>query len=142
MEQTNVRILGPLLWSALTLGVAPLGSAQEPSSPRPISRTELLKQALPPGDFRNVQAVVIELGPAAGAPRHRHDVAVMAYVLEGSVENQFDAGAILTHKAGESWWEPPGTVHSVARNASRTERARLLVVYIGEEGKAPTVPLN
>jgi quercetin dioxygenase-like cupin family protein len=86
--------------------------------------------------------VIIELAPAAGAPRHRHDVAVLAYVLEGTVENQFDGGAILIHKPGDSWWEAPGTVHDVARNANKTERARLLIVYVGEEGKAATVPLN
>lgn len=40
------------------------------------------------------------------------------------------------------WWEALGTVHNVARNASETERARLLVVCIGEEGKTATVPLN
>lgn len=142
MEQTQANILGVLLSGVLTLGVAPLTSAQQPPGVSPVTRTELLKQVLPAGNFRNVQAVVIELLPAAAAPRHRHDVAVLAYVLEGTVENQFDGGAILTHKAGDSWWEAPGTVHDVARNASRTERARLLVVYIGEEGKTATVPLK
>ena len=48
----------------------------------------------------------------------------------------------MTHKAGESWWEAPGTVHDVARNPSRTVHARFLVVYIGEEGKVPTTRLN
>jgi quercetin dioxygenase-like cupin family protein len=86
--------------------------------------------------------VVIELPPGAAAIRHRHDVAVLAYVLEGVVQNQFDGGTMLTHKEGESWWEAPGTVHDVARNASSTTRARLLVVYIGEDGKAATVPVR
>jgi len=142
MEQTQANILGVLLSGVLMLGVAALTSAQQPPNPSSVARTELLKQVLPAGNFRNVQAVVIELGPTAAAPRHRHDVAVLAYVLEGTVENQFGGGAIFTHKAGDSWWEAPGTVHDVARNASRTERARLLVVYIGEEGKTATVPLK
>jgi quercetin dioxygenase-like cupin family protein len=114
---------------------------QQPA-PAPVTRTDLLQRALPPGDFRNVQAAVIELAPGAQAPRHRHDVAVLAYVLEGTVENRFDGGAARTHRAGESWWEAPGTVHDLARNASGTARARLLVVYIGETGKAATVPLR
>lgn len=142
MERTKAKILGVFLSGVLTLSVAPLTSAQQPPSASLVTRTELLKQVLPTGNFRNVQAVIIELGPAAGAPRHRHDVAVLAYVLEGIVENQFDGGAILTHKLGDSWWEAPGTVHNVARNASKTEHARLLIVYIGEEGKKATVPLN
>jgi quercetin dioxygenase-like cupin family protein len=142
MEQIHAKALGVFLTGVLTLGVAPLTSAQQAPAASAVTRTELLKQVLPPGNFRNVQAVIIELGSAAGAQRHRHDVAVLAYVLEGIVENQFDGGAIVTHKAGECWWEAPGTVHNVARNASKTERARLLVVYIGEEGKTATVPLN
>jgi quercetin dioxygenase-like cupin family protein len=142
MRQCQVRIRAALLGGVLTLGVAPLASAQQAPVAAPVTRTELLKQVLPAGNFRNVQAVTIELGPAAVAPRHRHDVAVLAYVLEGTVENQFNGGAVVTHKAGDSWWEAPGTVHDVARNASKTQRARLLVVYIGEAGKAPTVPLH
>jgi quercetin dioxygenase-like cupin family protein len=142
MEQIQTRVLGVLLAGVLTLAVPALDSAQQTPGASPVARTELLKRVLPPGDFRNVQAVVIELGPAGSAPRHRHDVAVLAYVLEGTVENQFDGGTILSHKAGDAWWEAPGTVHDVARNSSKTERARLLVVYIGEEGKTATVPLN
>lgn len=108
----------------------------------PVSRTDLLKQVLPPGNFRNVQAAVVELAPGAVAASHRHDVAVLVYVLEGEVENQFGGGAPELRKAGESWWEPPGTVHNAARNVSATARTRLLVVYIGEEGKANSVPIR
>ena len=140
------QIRGSLLAAFLSLGVAtalaPRALAQQPPAASPVTRTDLLKQVLPPGNFRNVQAAVIDLAPGATAPRHRHDVAVLAYVLEGTVENQFDGGATQIQKAGDAWWEAPGTVHDVARNASTTNRARLLVVYVGEDGKAATVPLK
>jgi quercetin dioxygenase-like cupin family protein len=142
MKKIQTTLPGVLLAGSVTLALASVASPQPSPVASPVTRTELLKQVLPPGNFRNVQAAIIELGPGAGAPRHRHDVAVLAYVLEGIVENQFDGGTIVTHKLGDSWWEAPGTVHDVARNSSKTERARLLVVYIGEEGKTPTVPLN
>ena len=137
----------PSLFNAVSLATAFMSAvsvafAQQSAPASPVTRTELLKQVLPAGDFRNVQAVMIELAPGAGAPIHRHDVAVLAYVIEGAVENQFDAGPLQTYKVGESWWEAPGTVHKVARNVSKTDRARLLVVYIGENGKAATVPLK
>jgi quercetin dioxygenase-like cupin family protein len=128
--------------AAAVMSVVSPAFAQQTVPPSPVTRTELLKQVLPAGDFRDVQAVMIELAPGAVAPVHRHDVAVLAYVLEGVVENRFDAGPLQTHKVGQSWWEAPGTVHNVARNVSKTDRARLLVVYIGEPGKAPTVPLE
>jgi quercetin dioxygenase-like cupin family protein len=135
------------LGTIITIAGAALGAttavpAQEPAPATPITRTELLRQVLPPGDFRNVQAVVVELAPGAGAPSHRHEVAVVAFVIEGEVENQFGTAAPQVHRAGESWWEPPGTEHIVVRNVSQTARARLLVVYIGEDGKALSVPLK
>jgi quercetin dioxygenase-like cupin family protein len=142
LKRTHARRRG-IWWSGVAaLSVAVAASAQQPPAAGPIKRTEVLKQVLPPGNFRNVEAAVIEIAPGAVAARHRHDVAVMAYVLEGTVENQFGGGPTLTHKTGEGWWEAPGTVHDVARNPSRTDRARLLIVYIGEEGKPNTVPLN
>jgi quercetin dioxygenase-like cupin family protein len=142
MRQTHVALGTAILSGVLAVGAAPQSSAPQPAGGMSVARTELLKQVLPPGDFRTVQAVAIELPPGAVAPRHRHDVAVMAYVLEGAVENQFNAGAVATYKTGQAWWEAPGTVHDVARNPSQTDRARLLIVYIGEEGKTATVPLN
>jgi quercetin dioxygenase-like cupin family protein len=117
-------------------------TAQQQPGPNPVTRTNLITRTLPPGDFRDVQAAVVELGPGAAAPRHRHDVAVLAYVLQGVVENRFDGGPVLTHREGDTWWEAPGTVHDLARNASSTARARLLIVYIGEAGKSPTVPIK
>jgi quercetin dioxygenase-like cupin family protein len=138
MKRGDTTRLVRLLSAFAAAGIAVTASAQAP----PVKRTDLLKQVLPPGNFRNVEAAVIELAPRATAARHRHDVAVLAYVLEGTVENQFNGGAVQTHKQGESWWEAPGTVHDVARNSSASDRARLLIVYIGEEGKTPTVPLN
>src|SRR6185503_16176166 len=120
--------------------IAPASAQQQPGD-QSVTRTDLVMRALPTGDFREVQAAAIVLPPNSGAPRHRHDVAVFAYVLEGTVENQFDSGPVQIHNVGDSWWEAPGTVHGIARNASRVARARLLVVYIGEKGKTQTVPI-
>jgi quercetin dioxygenase-like cupin family protein len=142
MRQNALCSIKTISLAAVFLGAVNIALAQQPSSASPVTRTELLKHVLPAGNFRNVQALVIELAPGAGALSHRHDVAVLAYVIEGVVENQFDGGPLQTHKLGDSWWEVPGTVHNVARNASKTERARLLVVYIGEDGKAASVPLK
>jgi len=142
MERTTSCLGATLLLVLCALITPSIARAQESPPASSISRTELLKQVLPPGNFRNVQAVMVELPPGAVAARHRHDVAVVAYVLEGTVDNQFNAGQMVTHKQGEAWWEAPGTIHDLARNTSRSERARLLVVYSGEEGKTPTVPLN
>ncbi|HKM52627.1 MAG TPA: cupin domain-containing protein, partial [Isosphaeraceae bacterium] len=78
-------------------------------------RTEVLSQALPKGDFRKVAAVTVEYAAGGESPKHRHDVAVFAYVLQGSVESQLEGEKLKVFKQGEMWYEPPGTVHVVAR---------------------------
>jgi len=142
MKLIRISISRVCLTASVILAGAFSSAMAQQQGASAVTRTELLKQTLPPGNFRDVQASIVELGPDATAQRHRHDVAVMAYVLEGTVENRFDGGFTRIYQTGESWWEAPGTVHDLARNISKTARARLLVVYIGEEGKAPTVPLR
>jgi len=47
------------------------------------------------------------------------------------------------YRAGESWSEPPGALHSVSRNASQTEPARLLAVFVLNTGDTPlTTPVK
>ena len=139
MSPAFARRTSALFFAILLVVLIDARAAQQP--PAQVSRTDLLKQVLPPGDYKNVQVSVVEIAPGGAAQTHRHDVAVVAYVIEGEVENQFDAGSPQVHRVGESWWEAPGTVHRVARNTSTTARARLLVVYIGEEGRPLSVPV-
>ena len=51
------------------------------------------------------------------------------------------ARGLKVFKQSEMGWEAPGTVHVVSRNASKIEQAKLLVFFVGEEGKALTVTL-
>ena len=130
----------PVVMAASAIPTSLVFGQQSPAGT--VTRTDLIRDSLPPGAYRDLRVATVELAPGAAAPRHRHDVAVVAYVLEGSVENQFDGGALMVHHAGDAWWERPGTTHDVARNASTSARARLLLVYIGEPGKSATVPLR
>ncbi len=143
-RQTLLAFLLALpIGAGMTLALA--GDPNQKNAPQKseaLKRTEVLSQELPKADYRKASLITIDLAPGAEAAKHRHDVAVVGYVLEGSVENQFDAQKLKVYKQGEAWYEPPGTVHIVARNASKTERARLLVFYIGEEGKAPTTAIK
>ncbi len=99
---------------------------------------KVFEQMLPAGDFRKVGAITVSYAPGGKSPKHRHDVAVFAYVLEGDVESQLEGEELKTFHKGEMWYEPPGTIHVVSRNASTTKPARLLVFLVQEEGKAAT----
>ena len=43
-------------------------------------------------------------------------------------------GRLKVYKAGESFFEPPGSKHLISENASATEPARLLAVFIADDG--------
>jgi quercetin dioxygenase-like cupin family protein len=38
------------------------------------------------------------------------------------------------YRAGESFFEPPGSIHLVSENASATEPAALLAIFIADDG--------
>ena len=41
---------------------------------------------------------------------------------------------VKVYKAGESFFEPPGSEHLVSENASATEPASLLAVFVAPDG--------
>jgi quercetin dioxygenase-like cupin family protein len=44
--------------------------------------------------------------------------------------NKSNDGPVVTYRAGESFSEMPGDRHSVSENASKTEPAKLLAVFV------------
>jgi quercetin dioxygenase-like cupin family protein len=60
----------------------------------------------------------------------------MAFVVSGAIVSKVNDGPEQTFNAGAAWWEPPGAVHRVSRNASATEPATLLAIYIAPKGAA------
>jgi quercetin dioxygenase-like cupin family protein len=68
---------------------------------------------------------------------------INAYGISGEIESKVNDGAARIYRAGESWSEPPGAVHSISRNASRTEPAKLLAVFVVDSvDKALTTPVK
>jgi mannose-6-phosphate isomerase-like protein (cupin superfamily) len=65
-------------------------------------------------------------------PPHRHarSAFVTAYVLSGEIRSQVDDGKVQVFKAGESFSEPPGALHRISENASTTEPAKLLAIFV------------
>jgi len=105
-------------------------------------QVKVLQQQQPsnaPG--KNAVMLTVSYAPGQASPAHRHPGAVMAYVLEGAVVSKLNDEQEKTYKTGEYWYEAPGTVHSVSRNASRTRPAKLLVWSLVDEGKPVTEPL-
>jgi len=75
---------------------------------------------------------VVEFPPGGGSVPHRHakSAFVYAYVVAGAVRSQVNGQPARVYRAGEVWFESPGSHHRVSENASDTEPAKLLAVVI------------
>ncbi|MEU2925904.1 cupin domain-containing protein [Streptomyces sp. NPDC007251] len=95
----------------------------------------LLQQALPNVRGKTFTSVIVDFPPHARAMPHRHGQAfVYAYVLQGTVRSQLAGKPVTTYHQGDNWVEPPGAHHVLTENTSRTERAKLLVVFVSNTG--------
>ncbi|MDE1179799.1 cupin domain-containing protein [Paraburkholderia sp.] len=84
---------------------------------------------------KTMTAVVVDYKPGGVSPSHRHGQAfVVGYVLQGAIRSQVDNGESRVYKAGESWTEAPGAHHMVSENASKTQPAKLLAIFVADDG--------
>src|SRR5262245_24119871 len=94
-------------------------------------------------DGKAASATVVEVTfePGQKDPPHHHTGPVFGYVLEGEYEHALDDEPVKTYKAGDTFYEPSGSVHRVARNRSKTAKTRLLAVILHpRDAKEVTVP--
>jgi quercetin dioxygenase-like cupin family protein len=92
---------------------------------------------------KSLVAVVVEYAPGGASHSHTHakSAFIYAYVVSGIVESQVNDGTKRVYHAGESFYELPGAHHAVSRNASATEPAKLLAVFVVDtDDKALTTP--
>jgi quercetin dioxygenase-like cupin family protein len=84
--------------------------------------------------------LTVEFPPGASSPPHRHNANTFVYVLEGSVVMGVAGGEEVTLRPGQTFYESPTDVHTVARNASQTEPARVLVFFVKDTGAPAALP--
>src|SRR5215218_4418037 len=103
-----------------------------------IGRTDVLRHDL--GETgREVLQVRVDFAPGAAFGMHTHPGEEVAYVLEGSLEYQFEGKLPITLKAGDSLFISAGTPHA-ARNVGSVDAAEL-ATYLVEKGR-PLVVLS
>ena len=93
----------------------------------------------PSRDGLVVNAARIDYEPGGFSAVHRHPAGAYVYVIEGSVIFGVDDREPVVLKAGDSFYEPPGAVHGVSRNASDELPASMLAFFVLREGESPTV---
>ena len=93
-----------------------------------VSQREIIEKLDGKDASATVRLVTFEPGQEDSA--HRHAGPVFGYVLEGEDEHAMDGEPTKTYTAGETFYEPSGVVHRVARNPSAKSRTRLLAVIV------------
>ena len=100
-----------------------------------------LSQALPNVPGQTLTSVLVSYPPGGKSGSHRHAGSVFAYVLSGHIRSQVSTlGPVKIYGPGDSFFEAPGATHMVSENASETEPASLLAVFVAPDGATLTTP--
>ncbi len=132
----------PLNMDAITTAIMPLCAAANAEGSA-LDKVELItSHALPNVPGKRVTIVRVTYGPGGFSRPHRHAGSVTAYVTRGEIRSQLGGGPIETFQVGQSFFEPPGSTHIVSANASTTEPAELVAVFVADEGAQLTTLLE
>ena len=130
-------VIGKTLTStmdAIAAIIEPLCASSAPSGSTLDTVEPIGSYALPNVPGKRVTIVRVFYGPGGFTRAHRHAGSVTAYITKGEIRSQLAGGVVETFKVGQSFFEPPGAVHLVSANASNTEPAELIAVFVADEG--------
>ena len=104
--------------------------------------TSLMSKNL--ADFPGKEGLMITVvyPPGAVDPVHRHNAHAFVYVLEGSIVMQVKGGKEVTLTPGQTFYEGPDDIHTVGRNASKTQPAKFIVFFVKDIGAPVLLPAN
>lgn len=83
----------------------------------------------------------VTLEPGQADVPHRHAGPAFGYVLEGEFEWAIDDQPAKVLKAGETFYEPSGCLHRVAKNPAAKGKTRVLAIILHpRDAKQVTIP--
>ena len=89
----------------------------------------LFTKQLPEAAGKEIEVIAVNYAPGAVDVIQRHDVHAVVYVLKGEIEMQVRGGTLQRLGPGQVFYESPEDIHTVIRNASRTKRAKLVLLF-------------
>ena len=122
-----------LALTAIALGVSP-GLAQNVEQVKPV-----FEHVIPNVEGKSMVAVVVTYPPGGKSLAHHHarSAFIYAYVLSGAIRSQVDDEPAKVYHAGEGFYEMPGSHHSISENASDSNPASLLAVFVVDSKDNP-----
>ena len=121
---------------------ASLARADDATSAHGHSPGEIFSTPLADVPGKHLVVVALELDPKKGqqSTPHRHPGSVYVYVTKGVAKLGIEGQPVRIVHAGESFFEPPGALHTVAESASATEPAAVIAVMIVPDGAPLVLP--
>jgi quercetin dioxygenase-like cupin family protein len=102
----------------------------------------VFERAIPNIPGKTLIALEVTYAPGGKSPSHFHPKSafIYAHVLSGAIRSQVGDEPAKVYQAGEGWYENPGSHHKISENASATEPAKLLAVFVGDPGETLVTP--
>jgi quercetin dioxygenase-like cupin family protein len=134
-----VAVVTAAISSAMTIGVTNFIRPSLAQTARNAT-TPLMTQPLSDLPGREVRITLLERVPGdAGAPHRHPGHHTFGYVVDGTYELGVDGGPTRILKAGDTFYEPPGALHSVSKNASPDKPLKIVVFMVADQTKPSTV---
>ena len=133
---STLRILGTALVLSFS---AQLPQSARAADPQPVV-TPLMLKDLADLAGKEMLMISVEYPPGTVEHIHRHDAHAFVYVLEGSIIEGVRGGKEVTLTPGQTFYEGPGDVHTIGRNASMTKPAKFVVVLLKNKGVDAVLP--
>src|ERR1700726_4925357 len=131
---------------SLLLATLPFGSVLADTPKSKNAKVSLVYQhELPNVPGKSIKAVLVEYGPGGYSAGHLHPKSASLYATAPAwaIRSQGNAGPVTPYKAGQSFPELPGDRHKVSANASKTQPAKLLAVFVVDTKETQlTTPLG
>lgn len=141
----NNRLLPSLAAACLVMGLLLAMPSPSPAADSLDNVHEVFNKLIPNIPGKSLIAVQVDYAPGEKSPAHSHEKSafIMAYVVRGAIRSQVEGqGPARVYRAGETWFENPGAHHVVSENASETEPATLLAVFVVDTEHEPLTTID
>jgi quercetin dioxygenase-like cupin family protein len=127
---------------AVILCACLIGFSAHAADESPVSITEIFRRDHPEQADKEIIVKRIELKPGAAAPPHIHPGMVTGYIESGTLEFQLKGEPLKILKAGDTFFEAPGSHHMVAHNPDTTAKTVIIAFVVNPKGAPLSKPLE
>jgi quercetin dioxygenase-like cupin family protein len=132
MKRNLIMLATGFALAAMLFGMPRLFAADELKQ---VQAKPVFSEKLPNVPGKTLTGVLVQYARGGKSASHAHAGSVYAYVLSGKIRSENSVtGPVRVYSAGEGFFEPPGSTHSISENASDSEPASLLAIFIADDG--------